>query len=83
MSAEDRNWHLDKRVPIALIFTIVVQTVTISWWAASTSVRLDAVERKMEAAAPQAERVIRLDEKVGVIQQSVNEIKAILAGRPR
>lgn len=82
-SPDDRQWHLDKRVPLALIITIVVQTIGVSWWAATTSIRLEMVERKMDAAAPQAERLIRLDEKVGVIQQSVNEIRTELKARPR
>lgn len=34
-------WHLDKRVPIALILTLAVQTGGMVWWAASISARVD------------------------------------------
>jgi len=74
----EREWHLDKKVPIALIFTIVLQTVTVVWWAATTSQRLDQVERRQEASASQAERIIRLEEKIGVVQQGIGEIKTMI-----
>lgn len=38
------GWHLDKRLPIALIVTLFVQSAAIIWWAATTSARLDQVE---------------------------------------
>lgn len=74
----DTQWHLDKKVPLALIGTIVMQTIMVTWWAANASARLEAVEKKVEAAAPQAERIVRLEEKIGVVQQGINELKAML-----
>ena len=38
------GWHLDKRVPIAFIIALAIQTGAIVWWAATLSTRLDAVE---------------------------------------
>lgn len=80
---EDKQWHLDKKVPLPMLFAIAGQTIAFAWWAATTTARLDEVERKLVANAPQGERVIRLEEKVGVVQKTVDEIKAILAGRSR
>jgi len=31
--AGDNSWHLDKRVPLTLIFAIFLQTVGVFWWA--------------------------------------------------
>lgn len=31
----DAGWHMDKRIPIALIATLVLQTAAIVWWAAT------------------------------------------------
>jgi predicted hotdog family 3-hydroxylacyl-ACP dehydratase len=28
-------WHLDKRVPLALILTLAAQTLGVGWWAAT------------------------------------------------
>ena len=35
----DTAWHLDKRIPIALVVTILLQTSAIVWWAAGVNVR--------------------------------------------
>ena len=58
---EDREWHLDKKVPLALIITIVAQTVAISWGASNLWTRVSELERQMQIAAPQFERIIRLE----------------------
>lgn len=41
---EKEQWHLDKKVPIALIFAIVVQSFAAIWWAASVDARLTYAE---------------------------------------
>lgn len=43
----DNSWHLDRRVPVALILTIALQTGTGIWWAASTHYRLGRVEQDL------------------------------------
>ena len=42
MAAQTEQWHLDKRVPIALIFAIALQTGGALWWAASIQTRVGA-----------------------------------------
>ena len=58
------QWHLDKRVPIARIVTIIVQTVggggAIVWWAAGMSQRVGQIERQMENAAARSQNVDNL-----------------------
>jgi hypothetical protein len=78
----ERQWHLDKRVPIALILTIVGQTFTAIWWLASLSQRVDVLERNASAAIPRLESVIRLETQVAEIHNAVQEIKA-LVNRPQ
>ena len=36
-------WHLDRRVPIAMIFAILCQTVGVVWWAATIDARTTAL----------------------------------------
>lgn len=75
-------WHLDKRVPIALIIAIAVQSGSMVWWAASASERLNALERKAEIFAPQAERLARVETKLEGVQDGITEIKSILRREP-
>lgn len=76
MEAEDsRHWHLDKRVPVALIFAMCVQTAGIVWWGATTSERLSNLERRVEATSPQADRLTRVEVKLDNIADSIAEIK--------
>lgn len=85
MSDPDRDdgaWHLDKKVPLALIFTIMAQTSMGFWWASNTSTRLEAVERRVEQAAPQVERIIRVETKLEAIREAITEIKNLIRAKP-
>ena len=37
-------WHFDKKVPLALIATLVVQTIAVVWWASGIHHRVATVE---------------------------------------
>jgi hypothetical protein len=78
----EHRWHLDRRVPIALIVALAAQTSAVSWWAATLSARVDLLERQVPAIGPQAERIIRLESKVDAITGSLWEIKALIDRRP-
>lgn len=83
---EDRHWTLDRKIPLPLIISLSVlfigQTALFAWGLSNAATRLDMLERNVDASKPQAERIIRLEEKVGVVQTTLNEIRALLA-RPR
>jgi len=79
--AYDRQWHLDKKVPLALIMTIIGQTVVAAWGASNLWTRVGELERQMQIAAPQFERIIRLETKVDGIMGSLSEIKALINRR--
>ncbi len=82
MKADDGNWHLDKKVPIAMIMAIILQTGGMVWWAASASERLNALERKADASAPQAERLARVETNLESVKDGILEIKSILRKEP-
>lgn len=75
----EREWHLDKKVPVALIVTLSLQTAAIVWWAASISARVDVLEQRSLAAAPQAERIIRLEAKLDNVVDKIAEIKGLVS----
>lgn len=71
----DQNWHVDKRIPLALIGAVMLQTAAFSWWAASINVRVGVLEGQMATVAPQAERLIRVETKVDAVREDIQEIK--------
>lgn len=78
----DAQWHLDRKVPIALIIAIIFQTGGIVWWGATASERLNTLERKADAAATQPERLARVETKLEAVQDGIAEIKSILRKEP-
>lgn len=41
---EKESWHLDKKVPIALILAIFSQALAFGWWASALSFRVTRLE---------------------------------------
>jgi Tfp pilus assembly protein PilO len=81
--AEDRSWHLDRKVPIALIVAIAVQTASAFWWAASVSARVEYLENQVKSSSPYVEKVIRLESQLEAIKEGVTEIKTELKSLTR
>ena len=93
----DKHWHIDRRVPIALLVGIVVQTFAIGWWAAGISERLTAVERD-QAKADQSAQIrmtaiesrqrdadnlgIRVDEQLKAVKEGLTRIESALKPKP-
>lgn len=69
------HWHLDKRVPLALIVTIAIQTAAALWWAASVTFRVDGLidnqaETKNRIAALE-HQIVLTDRQSAVIEQQL------------
>lgn len=90
----DRSWHLDKRVPIALIAAILGQTLGFGWFASSLFHRVDTLERdavttrsvvdrEIAMRVPQADRLTRVEVKLETIQEGITEIKRVIQSRPQ
>ena len=86
MTSEEREyesqWHLDKKIPIAIIVTLFIQTGGIIWWAASASARLDQVERAQLASSPHSDRLTRVEVKLENVERGVTEIKSLIQQWP-
>ena len=76
----DRAWHLDRRIPIALIIALIIQTAGAVWWASALAQRVSALEEKQNTAAMvapvQSDRLTRVETRVETIQRDVTEIKS-------
>lgn len=67
---QTESWHLDKRVPIAIILTSLLQIVAIVWIASQMNSDI----------AYNAENIRRLDSNLSVLQREAN-IQAVQLGR--
>lgn len=77
----EREWHLDKKVPIAMIMTIILQTAGIIWFAAGIVHRVESLERESLARGTQADRITRLEVRLETVQEGITEIKRILQSK--
>ena len=75
---QDREWHLDKKVPLALIVTLILQSGTFIWWAAKADNRLDNLERLSAISSPQIERIVKIETKMDSIVDNLNDVKVML-----
>lgn len=91
------QWHLDKRVPISIIFAIIAQTVTFVYfgtaWKSDIDHRIGSLEkdgvtrsalegRLDEVRSLQADRLTRLETKFDFIQQSLQRIERATSPAP-
>lgn len=58
---DEQHWTLDRRIPIALVFAIFMQTISAVWWASTTNNRVENLERRVDVAENLTERVVRLE----------------------
>ena len=74
------GWHLDKKVPLSLIFAMLVQVVVVVW--AIADVKKD-VEVLKAAMVIQYDRDSRQDraagDAVGLVREDIKEVKLMLA----
>lgn len=74
------SWHIDKRLPLALLFAIAVQTGTAIWWAATTSARISNVETSVQYAITQ--RLNRIEDKLDRLIESNRNARQSFSGTP-
>jgi len=85
MAEPNESWHLNKSVPISLIFALICQAAAIIWTVSSMSstleqnsieiVRLDARTTSFEKIVQeQAVAMARIDENIKAIRQYVEQM---------
>lgn len=80
MSEQDdgSHWRVDRHIPISLILTILVQTGAFVWWGASTDQKVSVLKERLDAIAPNSDRLTRVEVKVDGVQQSINRIEGYI-----
>jgi hypothetical protein len=86
LSAAEENpigrWRLDRQVSAAVLVAVALQAAAALLWAGKASARIDEMQRRLEAQAPVAERLARLEEQATATRQSLARIEARLERAP-
>lgn len=81
-TSDKEYWHLDKKVPIAIITAIIIQTFSFVYFAISwkvvTESRLAVIEQAIKRDESQEARIIVLEQVAIRISDDLAEIKSIL-----
>lgn len=64
MSDSGERWSIDRRAPLALVVTVLIQAGTALVWAGATSARINELEVETRERAGVEARTIRLEEQV-------------------
>lgn len=78
MAQPTEHWHLDKRVPIAFILAIVMQTIGAVYWAGVQSERVDAIETQVNRTVLRGERIKAVEVEIKGVRHSLVRIENTL-----
>ncbi|UPA54459.1 hypothetical protein [Wolbachia endosymbiont (group A) of Pogonocherus hispidulus] len=67
----------NQKIPIAVIVTMLIQTVAAIWWLAKLDLRVHMHDKFVEQNQGLIEIVYRLEERVKNLTEEVNELEAI------
>jgi len=83
MAEQKEHWAIERKIPIALLTALAIQTGVWIWQSAAAWARLEQLEKKVEAMAPQGERIVRVETKTDLLIAALAELKDILRQRLR
>jgi hypothetical protein len=66
------------RWPLAIIITVALQAAGALLWAGQAAARIDELQSRIEAQAPVAERLARLEEQAASTRAALDRIEAKL-----
>jgi hypothetical protein len=83
MAEQKEHWAIERKIPIALLTALAIQTGVWIWQSAAAWARLEQLEKEVEAMVPQGERIVRVETKTDLLIAALAEVKDILRQRMR
>ena len=68
---EENGWAIDKKIPVALIITLLVQTAGFAFWVGQLSVRIDQLEVQSQRYLTNGDRLTRLEVRIDNLIETV------------
>ncbi|CAN5394501.1 hypothetical protein BH10PSE4_BH10PSE4_23800 [soil metagenome] len=72
------RWRLDRQISVAVLIAIALQAATALLWAGRASARIDDLRQRLDAQAPVAERLARLEAQAEATRASLARIETKL-----
>lgn len=80
-ASSESHWSLDRRVPVALILSIVLQSASLFMWVGALTSRVVELESKAVRAIDAGERVIGLEVEMREVRRVLQRIETKLDRR--
>ncbi len=78
-SDKEGQWHLDKKVPLSLIFAMLVQAAMVIWAIADIKKDVEVLKAAMVQQIDRDNRQDRAgDEAVALVREDLREVKSML-----
>ena len=71
-------WTVDRRVPVALILTLFIQTAGILYWAAGLEHRVSTLENWIESNQSTQTRLVRVEERLVSVREGLDDLKQVV-----
>ena len=75
MPLSNEPWTVDRKIPVALIITLVLQTAGILYWAAGLEHRVATVEAWIETNQDTTTRLVRVEERLLSVREGLDDLK--------
>ena len=73
----EKHWSLDRRVPIAMIWTIIAQTAMAVWWVRGLQAGVDRQDQRLTVLESQR-ATDRVSERLSTLESQVGDAKELL-----
>src|SRR5690606_14735699 len=70
----DSQWHLDRRVPIALIITIIVQAAALIQWGSGITADVTSLKGEVQKMQQEAQSQASKLDKLGILETEIKHI---------
>lgn len=68
------SWQIDKKIPVALIITLLIQTAGFAFWMGQLSVRIDQLEAQNLRYSTNSDRLTRLEVRIENLTEAVRDL---------
>jgi hypothetical protein len=72
------HWSIDKRVPVAIVLAIFLQTVSAVWWASGVHSSMGSHERAIEALQADVRVLQSRNDRIAVLETKLESIAKAL-----